>query len=153
MHFLSKFLFFAFMISTLSLSGCFKDQPSENDIKSMVAERFDYDFSGIFITSHVVKDNGYKKNETQYVAEVTISATAQQSLDDYAKSLMQSNELSAIEKMTATMTVGMLKLTMPDFAAGDRLEFKRYYLFIDTDNGWMLKQELKPNGEPLEDSL
>ena len=71
-------------------------------------------------------------------------------MDDYAKRIMQSDELNPIEKMTSTMTIGMLKLTMPNFTAGDTIEFKRHYLFVDTDNGWLIMQELKPNGEPLD---
>lgn len=145
------FALIGLLLGSLTLTGCFNDQPSESDIKSMVAERFDSDFYGIFTTSNVVKDNGYKKNETNYVAEVTITGTAQQSLDEYAQSLMQHDTLSPMEKISATMTVGMLKLTMPNFAAGDTLEFKRNYLFIKTDNGWLLKQELKPDGTPLDE--
>lgn len=141
------------LISILGLSACTKDQPSEEDIKAMVADRFDNDFSGIFTTSNVVKNNGYKKNENSYVAEVTITGTAQQSLDDFARSIMNDDTLSAIEKMTATMTIGLLKFTMPEFEAGDQVEFERQYLFFNTDNGWQLKQELKPNGEPLNSAL
>lgn len=137
------------LLSIFALQGCLKNQPSDNAIKAMVAERFDTDFNSIFTTTKVTKNNGYKKNETNYVADVTITATAQQSLDDYARGIMQSNDLSTMEKVTASMTIGLLKLTMPEFKAGDTMDFNRHYLFIDTDNGWMLKQELKPNGEPL----
>ena len=143
-------LFFV-LISSLALSGCFEDQPSDDDIKSMAVERFDRDFAGIFTTSNVVKNNGYKKNETHYVAEVTITGTAQQSLDDYAKQIMKDQTLSSMEKISASMTIGLLKLTMPDFAAGDNIEFNRNYLFIKTDNGWLLKRELNPDGQPIDE--
>ncbi len=139
-------------ISSL-LSGCFSNQPSEEEIKSMVAERFDRDFSGIFTTSNVVKDNGYKQNDTHYVAEVTITGTAQQSLDDYARQIMKDNTLTSLEKITASMTIGLLKLTMPEFEAGDQIEFKRNYLFIDTDKGWILKWELNPDGQPIDEQI
>jgi len=141
------------LLSTLSLAGCFDDQPSEEQIKSMVADRFDRDFAGIFTTSNVIKDNGYKQNDTRYVAEVTITGTAQQSLDNYAKQIMKDSTLSSLEKITASMTIGLLKLTMPEFEAGDTLEFKRNYLFIKTDNGWQLKKELNPDGESLDDQI
>lgn len=133
---------------TLSLSGCFGiTQPTDTDIKSMAAERFDNDLKGLFIASNVVKKNGYKQNDTHYVAELTITGTAQQDLDNYAKSIMNDASLSSLEKITNSMAVGLLKMTMPEFEAGDQITFEKNYLFIKTDNGWQLKDELKPEDQ------
>lgn len=152
-HLISSWQSFAvvcFMVfGSLSLSGCFKDQPSESDVKAMAEERFNNDFAGIFITNKVDKLNGYKQNDSHYVASVNITATAQQSLNEYGQSLRNNDTLSALEKLTAGMTIGLLKLTMPNFEAGDVLQFERNYLFIKTDNGWMLSKELAPDGSDL----
>lgn len=146
-----SFLSILFLIFALLLSGCLgKNKPSEDDIKAMAAERFDQEFADLFTASNIIKDNGYKQNDNQYVAELTIIGTAQQSLDEYATHLMNDTTISSLEKITRSMTIGLLKLTMPAFESGDQLEFKRNYLFIDTDNGWLLKKEIKPEeGELL----
>ncbi|WP_029408541.1 hypothetical protein [Thiomicrorhabdus sp. Milos-T2] len=148
-HSILKFPFIALLLfMTFSLTACIGDsQPSESDIKSMAAQYFDNQYSGLFITSNVIKKNGYKQNETHYVAELTITGTAQQDLDSYAKSIMNDSSLSSLEKITNSMAVGLLKMTMPDFEAGDQIEFEKNYLFIKTDNGWQLKNELKPEDQ------
>ncbi|MEA3404888.1 MAG: hypothetical protein U9R28_04000 [Pseudomonadota bacterium] len=138
-HILSSFT----LITVLFLTGCFGiTQPSDSDIKEMSTYHFNQQFAGLFTVTDAIKDNGYKQNDTHYVAEMTLHAQADRSLDDYAKQLVQDPSLSAFEKMTNSMAVGLLKMTLPDFAAGDQLEFKRNYLFIKTDNGWLLKKEL-----------
>ncbi|BCN94398.1 hypothetical protein THMIRHAM_21830 [Thiomicrorhabdus immobilis] len=143
----SRFIALIFAL-TLSLSGCLGiTQPSESDIKSMAAERFDSELKGLFVASNVVKKNGYKQNDTHYVAELTITGTAQQSLEEYAKSMMNDSSLSSLEKITNSMAIGLLKMTLPEFQAGDQLEFEKNYLFIKTDNGWQLKDELKPDDQ------
>jgi len=135
-------LFFALL---LSLSGCFGvTQPTEEDIRYMSIEHFEKEFPGLFYPIEMTKDNGYKQNDTHYVAEVTIHVGAMQSLEDYAKNLTNDDSLSAIEKIMLGAQVGLLKITMPDFKADDEFEFKRNYLFIKTDNGWMLKKKLEP---------
>lgn len=135
----------------LTLSGCLKNQPSDSDIKAMAAEHFDQEFQDLFTASNVIKHNGYKQNDNHYVAELTITGTAIQSLDEYASGLMDDASLSSIEKLTKSMTIGVLKLSMPAFEAGDQIEFRRDYLFINTDNGWLLKREIKPEAaNPLE---
>lgn len=131
------------LFSALLLSGCFGlTQPSDGDIKEMSKQYFDQQFSGLFTAVEARKDNGYKQNDTHYVAEMTLIANANQSLDDYASQLLNDESLSPLERMTQGMSVGLLKMTMPEFQAGDQLEFKRNYLFIKTDNGWMIKKEL-----------
>lgn len=132
-----------FTLTALFLSGCSgSSQPSNSDISKMSTAYFNEQFNGLFTVINVVKDNGYKQNETHYVAEMDITARAERSLDEYAQNLMHNSNLSTFEKMTTGMTVGLLKMTMPDFVAGDELEFKRDYLFIKTDKGWLLKKEL-----------
>lgn len=81
------------------------------------------------------------------MAELTITGTAQQDLDNYAKSIMNDASLSSLEKITNSMAVGLLKMTMPEFEAGDQITFEKNYLFIKTDNGWQLKDELKPEDQ------
>jgi len=136
------------MLSTLAvfsllLVGCLGiTQPSDSDITEMSTDHFNQQFSGLFTVTEAIKNNGYKQNDTHYVAEMTIHAEAERSLDEYAKQLVQDPELSAFEKMTNSMAIGLLKITLPNFTAGDQLEFKRNYLFIKTDKGWLLKKEL-----------
>ena len=147
--FIRPFIGTLFLITALFLTGCLGiTQPSDSDIKASSADYFNQQFAGLFTATDVQKDNGYKQNDTHYVAEMTITAKAERTLDEYASVLMQDSSLTAFEKMTNGMAVGLLKMTLPDFTAGDELEFKRNYLFIKTDNGWLLKQELNEENTP-----
>lgn len=131
-----------------SLTACLGDsQPSESDVKSMAAQYFDKEYSGLFTASKVVKNNGYKQNDTHYVAELTITGKALVSLEDYAKSIMNDKTMSGLDKITTSMSLGMLKLSMPAFQKDDQLDFEKHYLFIKTDNGWQIKKELDRNNE------
>lgn len=141
---------FVLTLLTGLLTGCFGvSQPTDSQVKEMSEEYFNQQFKGLFLASEVVKKNGYKKNDTHYVAEVSVMATAQLSLEDYAKATMTDPALSSMDKIASTMAMGMLKMTLPDFKEGDQIEFEREYLFIRTDNGWQLKQELKASQETL----
>jgi len=130
-------------VLTLLLAGCLGiTQPSDSDIEAMSTDHFNQQFKGLFTVTEAVKDNGYKQNDTHYVAEMTLHTQADRSLDAYAKQMMQDSNLSAFEKMSNSMAIGLLKMTLPDFSEGDQLQFKRNYLFIKTDKGWLLKKEL-----------
>ncbi len=132
------------LLTTLLLVGCLGiTQPSDSDIHDMAEQQFNQQFAGLFTATEITKKNGYKKSDTQYIAEMHILATAQQSLDEYATKMMQDKSLSSMEKFTYGMSLGLLKMTLPEFAAGDQIEFERNYLFMKTDNGWMLKKELQ----------
>ena len=132
------------LIATLFLTGCLGiTQPSESDIHDMTEQHFNQQLAGLFSATEVTKKNGYKDSDTHYIAEMHILATAQQSLDEYATKLMQDQSLSAMEQLTHGMSLGLLKMTLPEFSTGDQIEFERNYLFIKTDNGWMLKKELQ----------
>ncbi|MBO1923368.1 hypothetical protein [Thiomicrorhabdus sp. 6S3-12] len=129
---------------SLLLSGCLGiTQPTESDVEEMAKNTFNQEFAGLFLADEVIKENGYKQNDTHYVAELSIKATAQRSLDDYAREIMKDKATSSLDKITRTMAIGMWKMTLPEFAAGDQLDFKRNYLFIKTDNGWMIKGRLE----------
>ena len=132
------------LLATLLLVGCLGiTQPSESDIHDMTEQHFNQQLAGLFTATEITKKNGYKDSDTHYIAEMHILATAQQSLDEYASKLMQDKSLSAMEKLSHGMNLGLLKMTLPEFSAGDQIEFDRNYLFIKTDNGWMLKKELQ----------
>ncbi len=132
------------LLTTLLLVGCLGiTQPADSDIDDMSEQHFNQQLAGLFTATEVTKKNGYKDSDTHYIAEMHILATAQQSLDEYATKLMQDKSLSAMEKLTNGMSLGLLKMTLPEFSAGDQIEFERNYLFIKTDNGWMLKKELQ----------
>jgi len=60
---------------------------------------------------------------------------------------MNDSSLSSLQKISNSMSIGLLKMTMPEFEAGDQIEFKKDYLFIKTDNGWLLKKELQPEDQ------
>ncbi|MBN2646761.1 MAG: hypothetical protein JXR44_03125 [Thiotrichales bacterium] len=140
-----KFKIWIILLLAFSLSACLGiTQPKESDIEQMAKNQFNQEFHGLFLADTVLKDNGYKKNDTHYVAELTITGVAQRSLDDFAQEIMQDSTLSPMEKMKRTFGVGVLKMSLPEFVQGDRLDFTRNYLFIKTDNGWMLKETL-PN--------
>lgn len=131
------------VVSLFVLTGCSnKNQPSDSDISKMSTHFFNEQFTGLFTVTNMIKENGYKQNETHYVAEMNITARAERSFDEYARNLIKDPKLSALERMTSGMAIGLLKMTLPDFVAGDELKFKRDYLFIKTDKGWLLKKEL-----------
>lgn len=132
------------LLTTLLLAGCFGiTQPSDSDIHDKSEQYFNQQLAGLFTATKVTKKNGYKENDTHYIAQMHIVATAQLSLDEYATKLMHDPSLSAMEKLSHGMKLGLLKMTLPDFSAGDQVEFEPDYLFIKTDNGWLLKRELQ----------
>ncbi|WP_321275790.1 hypothetical protein [Thiomicrorhabdus indica] len=125
------------------VSGCIGvNQPTDDQIQSQSQNYFNQEYQGLFLAEEVVKKNGYKKNDTSYVAEVTVMGRAQLSLEDFAKLTMSDPEVSGMEKMANTLKIGMMTMTLPAFEAGDVLEFEREYLFIKTDNGWQIKEQL-----------
>jgi len=139
---------FAFVAVFSLLSGCFGiSQPTDKQIEAMSSNYFNQQFQGLFLADEVIKNNGYKQNDTHYVAEVTVKATAQRSIDEYAKALMHDQTISAMDKIAQSMAIGIWKMTLPEFQQGDQLEFERNYLFIKTDNGWQLKRELEANDQ------
>lgn len=132
------------LLATLFLAGCFGiNQPTDSEVRTLSKLQFNQQFSGLFDATIVTKQNGYKDGDTRYIAEMHVIATAQQSLDEYASQLMQDESISAIKKLTHGMNLGLLKMTLPDFSAGDQIEFEPIYLFVKTDNGWLLKKELQ----------
>ena len=141
---MKKLSIFSLLFAALLLSGCLGlTQPTDSDIESMAKDKFNQEFRGLFLADTVVKDNGYKKNDTNYVAELTITGTAQRSLDEYAREIMQDSSISPMDRMKQTFGIGVLKMTLPEFEQGDRIDFTRNYLFIKTDNGWMIKGTLE----------
>lgn len=74
---------------------------------------------------------------------MSIQATAQISLDDYLMALKDNDSYTPLQKARIALQVSLLKLTLPEFEQGDHLTFKRRFLFIKTDNGWQLRQQLK----------
>ncbi len=132
------------LLTTLFLTGCLGiTQPSDSDIHDMSEQHFNQQLAGLFSANEVTKKNGYKESDGHYIAEMHIVGTAQQSLDEYATKLMHDKSLSSMQKFTHGMNLGLLKMTLPEFSAGDQIEFERNYLFIKTDNGWLLKRELQ----------
>lgn len=127
----------------LSMSGCLGvNQPTDKQIQAMSQNFFNQEYQGLFLAEEIVKKNGYKKNDTNYVAEITVMGRAQLSLEDFAKATMSDPEVSGMEKMANTLKIGMMTMTLPAFEVGDVLEFEREYLFIKTDNGWQIKEQL-----------
>lgn len=140
------FSYLTLLFTATLLSGCLGiTQPTDERIIEMSTQHFNQQYAGLFIVAQATKDNGYKQNDTHYVAEMTLTARAERSLEAYAQALMHDSSLSALDKMAQSVNLGLLKLTLPAFEAGDQLEFKRNYLFIKTDNGWLLKKELTAN--------
>ncbi len=130
------------LLGMITMAGCSKNQPSDSQIQTMAADYFNNEYKGLFKVEKVVKQNGYKQRDNHYVAELTLSATAQSSLAEYADKLMSDTNLDAMDKFTKGMQVTMLKISMPEFNSGDTLEFHKDYLFINTDNGWRIQKEI-----------
>lgn len=126
------------------LSGCFDShKPNLEQISSDSKQFFNNEFQGIFLADKATKENGYNENDNHYVAEMSIQATAQISLDDYLMALKDNDSYTPLQKARIALQVSLLKLTLPEFERGDHLTFKRRFLFIKTDNGWQLRQQLK----------
>ncbi|WP_373018374.1 hypothetical protein [Thiomicrorhabdus sp.] len=143
-HPLLSTLFLGFLL----LAGCLGiTQPEDEDIKDMATQYFNQEYPGLFSVIEARKDNGYKQNDTHYVAEMTMRVKADRTLQEYTELIMMDQSLSALEKISRTVNLGLLKMTVPDFVPGDKLEFKRDYLFIKTDNGWLLKKQLIPDNQ------
>ena len=128
---------------SLMLTGCLGiTQPTEENVTELTQAYFDQQFAGLFKAETVVKKNGYKEDDNRYIAEIVVTATAIRSLEDYATFLMESQNISSLEKIQRGMKIGLLKITLPPFKSGDLIQFERNYLFIKSDNGWLLKKEI-----------
>lgn len=139
----SQLRFIFLLFSTILLTACLpKDQPSDEQIIQLTKQHFDQQQPSLMVAQNVIKQNGYKQNDTHYVAEIKIIAKATQSLESYASAIAQDPSISPLEKIGMTMQIGIMKMTMDNFKAGDFIEFNKEYLFIKTDNGWLLKKEL-----------
>lgn len=135
-----------FTLNVILLAGCLGiTQPTEEMVKNGVTQHFNQQYAGLFTVLGADKENGYKQNDTHYVAEMRVTARADRSLGEYSELVLKDPSLSAFEKMAHGMNLTLLKMTLPEFEVGDQLEFKRNYLFIKTDNGWLLKKELTEN--------
>ena len=135
------------LVSTLFLSlmltGCLGiTQPTEENVTELTLAYFDQQFADLFTAEKIVKKNGYKDGDGRYIAEIVITANAQRSLEEYATFLMESQNISPLEKIQRGMKIGLLKITLPPFKSGDPIQFERNYLFIKSDNGWLLKKEI-----------
>jgi len=131
------------MPTVLFISACSQTKPSDEDIKSMAAIHFDNEYKQLFTASNVIKLNGYNQNENHYIAELTITATANYSFEEYMhKQWVTDKNTFGIDKFASSLKLTMLRLTMPEFKAGDTLDFHKDYLFINTDNGWRLQKEI-----------
>ncbi|BBN60137.1 hypothetical protein [Hydrogenovibrio marinus] len=126
------------------LSGCFDPhKPNLEQISSDSKQFFNNEFQGIFLADKAIKENGYNENDNHYVAEMSIQATAQINLNDYLMTLKNNDGYTPLQKARIALQISLLKLTLPEFEQGDHLTFKRRFLFIKTDNGWQLRQQLK----------
>lgn len=144
MLFIKKSVVLFSVLFSLLLAGCMDShQPSESQIVNEAKTFFNQEFQGLFLAETVKKTNGYSKNDTNYVAELTISGRAQSNIQDYAKNTLADPNLSAMDKMSITLQMGVLTMTLPEFAKEDLLEFEREYLFVKTDNGWQIKEQLQ----------
>ncbi|MDG6778667.1 hypothetical protein QCB44_08120 [Thiomicrorhabdus sp. zzn3] len=134
------------LLNVIFLAGCLGiTQPTEEMVENGVTQHFNQQYAGLFTVLSANKENGYKQNDTHYVAEMRVIARADRSLAEYSEQLLKDPSLNPFEKMAHGMNLTLLKMTLPEFEVGDQLEFKRNYLFIKTDNGWLLKKELTEN--------
>ncbi|BBP44461.1 hypothetical protein [Thiosulfativibrio zosterae] len=135
--------------SFVFLSGCFApDQPSDEQIQSQAKAFYNQLQPSLFEAVSIEKTNGYKQNDTHYVAELTLIVRAKQSLESYINSITHDPSLSPLEKMTSGMQAGLMKLSMADFDENDTFEYHKNYLFIKTDKGWLLKKDLTDDHNP-----
>lgn len=147
----TKFLPKLFLsLAILALAGCFfSHKPTVEQVTQDSKQFFNNEFQGIFLADNAVKENGYNENDNHYVAEMSITATAQITLDDYLLKLKDNDTYTPLQKAHIALQIGMLKLTLPEFEVGDQLTFKRRFLFIKTDNGWQLRKQLKQEEHPV----
>lgn len=137
--------------SLLLLAGCSKpEQPSEEQALIQATAYFNAEIPDLFEAVSIEIINGYNDSDTHYIAEFKIVGIAKQKLNDHLNSITKSSRLSPLEKASALIKAGVLKVTMNDFEIGDTFEATKHYLFIKTDKGWLLKKELTDN-KPLGD--
>jgi hypothetical protein len=107
-------LFFTMILvsAALTLSGCFEDQPSNNEAIAQSKAYFNQQLPSLLVATKVLKHNGYKQDASHYIAQMDIQATAKQSLSDYIDSVAGDPSLSPFDKMVATMRAGLLKNTI-----------------------------------------
>lgn len=121
----------------LLLVAC-SDMPNPGKIEQALQQQYNDLYPDLITVKDVKKINGWSDNEQHYAAEVSYSLAFKKSYKQYIdeKTAQPGNPL---EKVTAGITAGLLKLQYGDFKKNDQYKVKQETLtFRMTENGWAL---------------
>ncbi|WNO61308.1 hypothetical protein [Rheinheimera sp. MMS21-TC3] len=125
------------IITALWLVAC-SDVPNPGKIEQALQQKYNNLYPDLIAVDDVKKINGWSDNEQHYAAEVSYSLEFKKSYKQYIdeKTAQPGNPL---EKVTAGITAGLLKLQYGDFKQNDQYKIKQETLtFRMTENGWAL---------------
>jgi hypothetical protein len=124
-------------VATLMLVAC-SDVPSERNIKHALQKQYSDLYPDLIAVEDVQKINGWSDNEQHYAAEVAYTLEFKKSYKQYIEEKTDQPG-NPLEKVTAGITAGLLKLQYGDFKQHDQYKIRQETLtFRMTENGWAL---------------
>lgn len=138
--FLAQFLTVLFI--AFGLSACSDNPPNNNQVKTLAVDFFNVELENLFKADEVEINKLYKQDNNQYVAEVVITATAQRSFVEYMDFWAKDDSKTGVEKFEGVQRLAQLRMTMPEFKAGESIEFYKDYLIKNSPDGWQIVKEI-----------
>ena len=133
-----KYFTLALAIMLCSLLSACSDTPSARNIESMLEQQLNSQYSELFDIEQLEKLNGWQDDEQHYTAEVSYTLKFNKSFSAYMNE-QTDKPGNALEKVTAGIAAGMLKLQYGDFKEGETYQVKSQKLsFRMTEKGWAL---------------
>ncbi|CAM3831323.1 hypothetical protein [Rheinheimera salexigens] len=128
---------FSLLIAATLLVAC-SDVPSQRNIEQALQQQYSHLYPDLIEVEDVKKINGWSDNEQHYAAEVSYSLEFKKSYKQYIEEKTDQPG-NPLEKVTAGITAGLLKLQYGDFKKNDQYKVKQETLtFRMTENGWAL---------------
>jgi hypothetical protein len=129
------FLFF----TAIMLTACSDGRPFDWQIRSKVIDHYAAD-ADYYTISDFEKVNGIVKDEHTYIASVRYKKTYRVSFDDMAASIENKAGNSFVDKLKATLKLGVIRAQEGNFEKGAVVMATEDITFLKTDNGWIIEQ-------------
>jgi hypothetical protein len=131
-------------LALFALAAC-SGEPSHGDVTGQVKQQLMAEQKAgrmpLAEIDGITQTNGYMKDKTHYVADITYTLTFTESMGDYAdrarKAAGDANSLGgALSDALKSLSTGV---TYGDFKRGQTITVKTKKTFLKTDNGWVLQ--------------
>lgn len=123
-------------VALLLLAAC-SSKPSDSEVKAALLDRYSPD-NPLFAVENIQKVNGREVDANTYAAEVKYDLVTKVSFAEAAdlirKEAQESN--NPVAAMSATVMLGGMRITMGEFAKGQRIPKQEELVLVKTEKGW-----------------